>query len=122
MSATLSFVAALSLCCAGMSGLALAKDRHYQQIHGTRKVPPRRRRLARSGGWVLLGLALLSTIETWGIGIGVVTWCATLTAGAMLVIGLLPYAPRALARIAAASAGVGVMLVLWQFLLSVLDR
>ena len=117
MSAILPIVAALTLCCAGMAGLALAMDRHYEQVRGTRKVPQRWRKFSRSGGWVLLALALALCVKTWGAGIGVVTWCANLTAGAMAVIWLLPYSPRAVTRLVAVAAGLGVLLAIWQFAL-----
>lgn len=115
MPATLSILAALSLACAGMTGLSLAMDRHHEQLRGSRKVPPRLRRVARGGGWALLALALALCVRVWGAGIGVVTWCAALTAGAMFVIWLLPYAPKTVLRGAALAAGIGVILALWQF-------
>jgi hypothetical protein len=115
MSAILPIVAALALCCAGMAGLCLAMSRHYEQVRGTRKIPPRWRTFSRNSGWVLLTVALVVCVKTWGAGIGVVTWCATLTAGAMSVIWLLPYSPRAASRLAAMAAGLGLFLVIWQF-------
>jgi hypothetical protein len=114
MSAMFSIAAALALSCSGMAGLCLAMDRHHQQMRGIRKVPLLWRRCWRGGGWVLLTSALLFCIKIWGPGIGIVTWCAALTAGAMTVIGLLPYWPRLIPRIAVAAAFIGIVLMAWE--------
>lgn len=113
MSAIFSITAALALSCGGMAGLCLAMDRHHQQMRGVRRMPLLWRRCFRGGGWVLLMSALLFCIKIWGPGIGIVTWCAALTAGAMTITWLLPYWPRSIPPFGVAAALVGIALMAW---------
>lgn len=97
---------ALALSYAGMAGLSLAMDRHYEQVCGQGTVPPRRRRLLRAAGSALLALALLACTGAWGATVGFTAWWGFLTAGGVLVAWLMAYRPRQ----AAASAGVALVL------------
>lgn len=86
----------LTLTYAGMALLCLAMDRHHQQVWGSE--PSRGQRLGlRSGGALLLALALLPCVAAWSATVGVVLWLGFLSAGALPLVFLLPYAPRATA-------------------------
>jgi hypothetical protein len=80
-------------CYAGWFALCLAMDRHHAQVlHG--KPPHSRPQLLRRLGWTLLGVALWLCTRTWGWAIGPVAWLGLLSAAAMGLVFLLPYAPR----------------------------
>ncbi len=100
---------ALALCYAGMAALALAMDRHHEQVTGQGDVPGPRRQALRWGGGLLLALALAACAAAWGLTVGLVAWCGFLTAGGLAVAWLLPYAPRqaAVAALAALLLGLG---------------
>ena len=87
-------VLAFALSYAGMAGLCLAMDRHHAQVW-KRDASVRTRWGLRTGGWLLLALAIVPCIAAWGATVGVVVWLGFLSAGALLLAGLLPYAPRA---------------------------
>ncbi|PHV09133.1 hypothetical protein CSQ96_01160 [Janthinobacterium sp. BJB412] len=103
-----TIIAGLGLCYAGMSGLALALDRHHRQLRGA-DCPPRRGMLLRAAGAALLLLALQPCIQYWGVGAGITAWLGCLTMGAFLFIGLLPYAPRAATLLALVGGLAGLM-------------
>ncbi|MET0349589.1 MAG: DUF3325 domain-containing protein [Rhizobacter sp.] len=88
---------------AGMAGLCLAMDRHHDQVWG-RDASALVRRLLRVAGVVLLAGGFLLCIDAWGGAIGPVVWAGFLSAGALSLVLLLPYAPR-FASVLAALAG-----------------
>jgi hypothetical protein len=49
----------------------------------------------RATGWLLLAASLWQATHVFGIGIGLVVWCAMLSAAGIAVAWLLPYRPRA---------------------------
>lgn len=108
MAVWIAVLLALCLCYAGMAGLCLGMDRHYQQVWRRRPRPLTRRGL-RGAGWLLLALALLPCLRVWGAGVGVVVWLGFLSAGAIALVWLLPYRPRAATALAAASALLAVL-------------
>ncbi|NHZ91832.1 DUF3325 family protein [Massilia sp. CCM 8733] len=88
--------AALGLAYGGMTLLCLAMDRHHQQAWG--REPSRRQRVGlRGGGALLLALALPPCVAAWSATVGIVLWLGFLSAGALPLVFLLPYAPRATA-------------------------
>ncbi|MFC3376102.1 DUF3325 domain-containing protein [Rugamonas sp. CCM 8940] len=103
-----TIIAGLGLCYAGMTGLALALDRHHRQLRGG-DCPARLGMLLRAVSAALLLLALLSCIQYWGVGAGIAAWLGCLTVGAFLFIGLLPYAPRAATLLALVGGLAGLM-------------
>ncbi len=107
MNLPIAMCSALALAYSGMAGLCLAMQRHHAQVWG-RDVTSARRLVLRGGGAVLLVLALLPCIRAWGVGIGIVAWLGFLSAGALLLTGLLPYA----ARLAPALGGLAAPLAL----------
>ncbi|CDG81380.1 DUF3325 domain-containing protein [Janthinobacterium agaricidamnosum] len=93
MTLAMAISSALALAYAGMAGLCLAMDRHHRQVWGGEPAPAARRGL-RGAGWLLLLIALWPCIAVWGTSVGIVAWLGFLSAGALLLVGLLPYAPR----------------------------
>lgn len=79
---------------AGFTGLCLAMERHHAQVSGRHRIPAQRRRLLRTGGAALLLASPLPCVAAAGWGAGTVLWCGLLTAAALLLALLLPYAPR----------------------------
>lgn len=82
----LAFIAAVL----GFAALALALNRHHQQVW--RRAPSRRRqRLLRFAGWGLLLAALWVCIAHAGGSSGLVWWVGLLSGAALLVTLLLTY-------------------------------
>ncbi|MBC9206463.1 DUF3325 domain-containing protein [Roseomonas aerophila] len=95
-------VLSFALACAGFAGLCLGMERHYEQVFRTRRIPPARRRLGVSAGWLLLALSLLPAVLQHGWGFGLVWWAGVLHAAALLLALTLTYAPRLVLAWAAA--------------------
>lgn len=108
---------ALALCYAGMAGLCLAMDRHHAQVWKRDASTPARWGL-RTLGWLLLALALLPSVSAWGATVGVVVWLGFLSAGALLLALLLPYAARPATALAGICAVLGAVWLIVQFLAS----
>lgn len=87
---------------AGFCALCLSLDRHCQDLFG-RKPTAHQRLALRLGGWVLLGLSLVSAVMASGWSFGLVEWTAVLMGSALLLVLLLPYRPRVAFALAAAS-------------------
>lgn len=92
-----TILCALGLAYAGMASLSLAMDRHHGQVLG-RDAAPNVRRALQLAGAVLLALAIWPCVAGWSATVGVVAWLGFISAGALLVALLLPYAPRLLLR------------------------
>lgn len=111
MGFTTTALAALALAFSGMSALALAMDRHHQQLR-QRDAEPTLRNILRLLGAVLLAMALLPCIDLWGGGAGIVAWTGFLTAATLLLAGLLSYTPRLAAGLAVFSLFYGLWISL----------
>ena len=107
-------LAALTLSFSGMAGLALAMDRHHEQVTGRAEVPRTQRRVLRWVGSLLLALSLAACIGAWGATVGVTAWCGLLTAGGLLVGVLLTYAPRLAVRVSAATVLAAGVCLAWS--------
>jgi len=92
----------LALLYVAMAAVSLSMERHQEQIAGrTLAVQPTK--LWRSGGWLLLALALVPAISAWGTSVGIAAWLGLMTF-ASLALGLqLTYAPQSV-RFSALSA------------------
>lgn len=101
-------LAALALAHAGMSGLALAMDRHCEQATGRAEVPRAWRLALRAGACLPLALALAACTGAWGATVGFVAWCGFLTAGGLLAGLLFTYGPRLAVRAAALALAAGL--------------
>ena len=108
-----AIIASFALSYAGLSGLCLAMERHHQQVLQWRGSALWARGL-RTFGWVLLSLSLVCCMAGWGASVGLVAWFGILSAAALLIVLLLPYAPRAIARGAVSATAVGLLAMAWM--------
>jgi hypothetical protein len=92
----------IALACAGFAGLCLSMERHYEQVFGSRRIPPSRQRVSRWAGWALLAASVLPAVLQHGWGFGLVWWAGVLHAAALLLALTLTYAPRLVLAWAAA--------------------
>jgi hypothetical protein len=86
-------ILAFALAYAGLLALCLSMDRHHQELMGRRPQPPRRYAL-RGLGWALVALSAWPCVAAWGWAMSPVGWLGLLTAAALPLVFLLPYAPR----------------------------
>jgi hypothetical protein len=93
LSITAACLMAMAFSYAGMAGLCLAMHRHHSQVWG-RDVGRVTRRVFQCLGWLLLALAIVPCVQAWGASVGTVAWLGFLSVGALVLAGLLPYAPR----------------------------
>jgi hypothetical protein len=114
MSLLASSMLVLVLTYAGMAGLCMAMNRHYQQATGRHELAPHHRSTLRLTACVLLLISLRVSINGLGPGVGWVAWLGYVTAGALLVAGLWAWRPR----LAVASAAVGGIAGLLAFVLT----
>ncbi|QVQ28548.1 DUF3325 domain-containing protein [Achromobacter deleyi] len=103
-----AIVMALLLTYAGMACLSLAMPRHYDQVWG-RDPGAGHTRVLRGAGVLLLGLAILPCVGLWGNTVGVVAWLGWLSAGALLWVGMLSWAPRPAAGTAALAVAISLV-------------
>ncbi len=97
----------------GFAALGLAMDRHHEDSYGRGKSPGTRRPWLRGAGTLGLLLSLAACLVLKGPTQGWVLWLGVLTAGALVVVGVLSYAPRRAAPLAAATgvlAGLAALL------------
>ncbi|WGV21815.1 DUF3325 domain-containing protein [Pseudomonas putida] len=97
---------------AGFVALCLAMEKHFVDLLG-RKPRHGQSRLLRSVGWLLLVLSLVFSIQLRGWAHGLVEWTAVLMAGVTLWVFGLPYQPRLLLGLAAASVVLGPLLAVF---------
>jgi len=101
MNSILAVFSAFALAYLGMTGLALAMDRHHRQMFPSRHLPSTRARYAmRFASWGLLGLSAWACAHAWGAAVGAVAWFGVLMVAVLLLVWLLPYAPRWAGRLA----------------------
>ncbi|QVM90592.1 DUF3325 domain-containing protein [Pseudomonas entomophila] len=96
---------------AGFAGLCLAMEKHFNELLG-RKPTAVQLRALRFGGWALLLLSLVLAVHGRGWALGLVEWLAVLMAGVTVWVFGLPYQPRLLLGLAAASLLLGPVLAL----------
>ncbi|WP_252091159.1 DUF3325 domain-containing protein [Pseudomonas sp. MWU13-3659] len=94
---------------AGFAGLCLAMEKHFNELLG-RKPTAAQLRALRFGGWALLLLSLVLAVHGRGWALGLVEWIAVLMAGVTVWVFGLPYQPRLLLGLAAASLVLGPVL------------
>ncbi|WP_374608621.1 DUF3325 domain-containing protein [Diaphorobacter nitroreducens] len=81
---------------AGFTALALAMERHFEDLFGRGKSMGAAQRMGlRTAGAVALALALGACLLSHGASQGWVLWLGVLTAAALGVVLLLSYGPRA---------------------------
>ncbi|WP_148715472.1 DUF3325 domain-containing protein [Chitinolyticbacter meiyuanensis] len=86
-------VAALFCSMAAFGALSLAMDGHHRDVFG-RTPSPRRAKVLRLTGWLLLALTLLLSASALGWPKGAVLWVGLLTVGACAQLLWLAYRPR----------------------------
>lgn len=87
---------------AGLAALCLAMEKHFTDLLG-RKPRQAQLRALRIVGWLLLVLSAVLAVYLRGWALGLVEWTAVLMAGLTLWVFGLPYQPRLLLSLAAAS-------------------
>ncbi|WP_449431225.1 DUF3325 domain-containing protein [Pseudomonas putida] len=97
---------------AGFAALCLAMQKHFVELLG-RKPGPGQLFALRIGGWLLLVLSLVLGVQLRGWAHGLVEWVAVLMAGVTLWVFVMPYQPRLLLGLAAASLVVGPLLAVF---------
>jgi len=97
---------------AGCVALCLAMEKHFVDLLG-RKPRHGQLRLLRSAGWLLLVLSLVLSVHLRGWAHGLVEWTAVMMAGVTLWVFGLPYQPRLLLGLAAASVVLGPLLAVF---------
>lgn len=106
----LAAMASSTLGFAAFTALALAMDRHHEQMLGRRKVPPRQKLAFRAAGWLLLALSLRASVLGWGWSLGSAIWLGLLTLSAITLILLLGWRSRAARWTGIAGLAVGIIL------------
>ena len=81
-------VAVFLLCLAAFAALALAMERHQDDLLGC-ALPPRAVRWLRLAGWAALALALFIVVQGQGWALGLVSYSGHTSLGAGLVFGAL---------------------------------
>lgn len=112
MALVLWAIAAFTSALSGFAVLSLAMDRHYEDTFGRGTNPGARRRWMQAGGVIALVLSLAVCLLMAGKAQGWVLWFGELTAGAMVVVLTLTYAPRRAVPLATASAAVALLALL----------
>jgi len=91
----LGFISGLAFAYAGWSALSIGMDRHYSDIHGRGKEPDQRtRNQCRLLGTLALIATFAVSVKLEGWTVGAVLCLGILTAGALLLVLLLTYAPH----------------------------
>lgn len=90
----MTILIALALAYAGLTALCFGMQQHRRRISSA---PPTARTIAalRSAGSAFLGLSLLTCVAGFSGSLGFVAWLGLLTAAALPLAFLLPFAPRA---------------------------
>lgn len=95
----------------GFAAMSLGMARHHEDVFGVE--PGQGRAWALHGaGWVALSLALWAAVRADGWSEGLTTWFGILTVAGLVLIGLMPYAPRLAAKLGAVSLTLALLLSL----------
>ena len=84
----MTHLAVFLLCVAAFGALALAMERHQQEVFARALAPPATRAL-RAAGWLLLVAALALAVRHQGWSLGLVSYSGHTSVGAGLVFALL---------------------------------
>lgn len=106
---TLAAFGSLALAHAGLTGLALAMDRHRPQLRPSAKLPESwAAATSRTVGWALLALSMMFSMLAWGTATGIAVWFGVLSTTGLTLILMLPYAPMLAWRAGWITATVGL--------------
>ncbi len=104
-------VLAIMLAYSGLTALSLAMHRHHRQLWQQPASPGMAFRLRCGGTALLLTSAVTCILDTnWSFGL--VAWLGCLSVAALVLVFLLPYAPRAAGRLAVAALPATLLLSL----------
>jgi len=93
----------------GLTALCLAMNRHHRQV----RKGPRRKAVCislRVSGWLILAASLLLaclSASSWSIA--AVGWVGALSIAALVLVALLPWAPRLVGKLALAAPPIGLL-------------
>ena len=104
-------LAAFCLAYAGFAALALAMERHFEDLFD-RAIGPAHQRPLRIAGWSALGLSLWLSGITYGWSYGLVEWIGMLAIAGLVLIWALTYRP-ALAIGLGAGCAVAAPVFVW---------
>ncbi len=105
------FISGLAFAYAGWTALSIGMDRHYSDIHGRGKEPDQRtRNQARMTGTLALIATFAICVKLEGWTVGAILCLGTMTAGALLLVLQLTYAPQRVMRAGKAALISGVVL------------
>lgn len=105
------FISGLAFAYAGWTALSIGMDRHYSDIHGRGKEPDdRTRKQCRLLGTLALIATFAVSVKLEGWTVGAVLCLGTMTAGALLVVLLLTYAPHRAIKFGKVAALLSVVL------------
>lgn len=111
----LGVISGLAFAYAGWTALSVGMNRHYADMHGRGQEPdPRTRQQCRLLGTLALIATFAVSVKLEGWTIGAVFCLGIMTAGALLLVMLLTYAPHRAIRFGKAAALLSVVLgMLW---------
>lgn len=105
MSTLIAASVALGLAFAAFAALALAMDRHYEQVMHRMHAHKTLRLCLRAAGAALMLLALWCCVTAWGAVVATLVWLGLLSCAALMTTLALSYMPRYLPALA---MGMGV--------------
>ena len=110
-----TLMAALMLSYAGFACVALAMDRHYEQVSGNEFTTRRLRRGLRGVASALVAVGLIACLQAWGAAVASLVWLGMLSCGAVGVTLTLSYRPAWLVVPGGVAAvmGLGLAVVSW---------
>jgi hypothetical protein len=104
------FISGLAFAYAGWTALSIGMDRHYADIHGRGEEPDQRtRKRCRLLGTVALIATFAVSVKLEGWSVGAVLCLGIMTAGALLLVLLLTYAPHRAIRFGKAAVFLSVV-------------
>ncbi len=96
---------------AGLTALSLAMDRHHRQVW-LRAPDSKTVLVLRVTGICLLAISLLASVRAAGQALGLVAWFGVLPLAGVLLVLLLPYAPRTAGVLALIAPLAALLLIL----------
>ena len=93
-SATLLLTGAALLTALGFGWLAIAMDRHWEQVHGQAGPSRAHQKTLRLLGGLLLAASLLLCLMADNAAMAALVWVMLLAAGVVVIAGLLSWRPR----------------------------
>lgn len=99
------------LCYLAMTMISATMSRHQDQLLAG-VPPPRLVHGLRYGGWVVLAVALVPALGTWGVSVGIAAWLGLLTFACLALALQLTYRPRSIWRCSLALGALSALMPL----------